>query len=603
MAVLTPSETLREARVIESSLSPTAPRLAVLASFTSDLLKPYLVVETHRSGWTLLPWHGPFGQFEQMVMQDSALWELNSEVIWFALRLEDAVPDLADRSQSLGPELVKDRLEGVCRRLTDLAAAARARTSAPIFISNLELARSRASWPFEASDPDGLFHLIEQANRNLALALRNIADVYLFDWAGVVNACGAQGFTDPKLWHMARAAIASVHMPQVAQALARSIAAVARPPLKCIVLDLDNTLWGGVLGDDGATGVKLGGDYPGNVYREFQSALLGYAERGFLLAIASKNDASVVEDMLRNHPELLLRHEHFACIRANWSPKPQNLREIASALNIGLDSLLFVDDNPVERAQVRAELPMVHVLELPENPLFYLETLRACQLLDRTRVLHDDANRIAMYRENSRREELQQNIQSVEEYLQQLGMVAEVGLGTLSDLDRIHQLINKTNPFNLTTRRYRLDEVRALMEDPASRVAWLRLSDRFGDMGLVCVGILRQVGFKVAEVDTLLMSCRVMGRSVEDAFLTYLAGVAIDAGSSKLRGVFRATIKNTPVQKFYLERGFCQVEAEEPDAIWYEKELAPDAFRWPGVIGQKQHAKEAEYDTCSAASL
>jgi len=590
MALMTPSETIREARAIEKALPATTPRLAVLASFTSDLLNPYLLVEAKRCGWPLLPWHGPFGQFEQMVMQDSALWELNPEVIWIAMRLQDVEPKLVERSHALGPEQVKSSLAGVCRRLVDLAQSARARSRAPIFVSNLELAQLRISQPFEASDPDGLFHLIEEANRDLARALRDMADVYLFDWAGVVNACGASCFIDPKIWHMARAPIASSHMPRVAQALLRSVTAVLRPALKCIVLDLDNTLWGGVLGDDGPTGLKLGGEYPGNVFREFQSALLGYVDRGFLLAIASKNDAPVVQEMLRTHPEMLLRPEHFACIRANWAPKPQNVREIAKELNIGLDSLLFVDDNPVERAQMRAELPMVHVLELPENPLAYLETLRGCPLLDRPRVLTDDANRLAMYRENSLRQELQQNIQSVEEYLHQLDMVAEVRLGSSAELDRIHQLINKTNQFNLTTRRHKLDEVRSFIEDPACRVAWLRLSDRFGDMGLVCVGILRQVDAQVTEVDTLLMSCRVMGRSVEDAFLAYLAELAREANATRLRGVFRETAKNAPVAAFYAKRGFSRVEAEEADAIWYEKELSPDALPWPGGIRIKEKA-------------
>ncbi|QWV95959.1 HAD-IIIC family phosphatase [Geomonas nitrogeniifigens] len=603
MAVLTPAELLREARAIERSLPPDTPRLGIVASFTSNLLHPYLVYEAQQTGWPLLPWHGPFGQFEQVLMQDSELWAQKPEALWIALRLQDAEPRLMERSHSLGSAGVKSALSGVCGRLAGLARAARSRTSAPIFVSNLELEQVRSSRPFEACDPDGLFYLIDEANRELARLLGQIPDTFLFDWAGMVGACGAAGFTDPKLWHMAKSAVASQHLPRVARALLRSVTAALRPPLKCIVLDLDNTLWGGVLGDDGPAGVKLGGEYPGNVFVEFQSALLGLTDRGFLLAAASKNDASTVDEMLRSHPDMLLRHEHFACIRANWSPKPQNLRDIAAELNIGLDSLLFIDDNPVERAQMRAELPMVHVLELPESPLGYLDALRGCALLDRPRLLSDDANRVAMYRDNALRVELQQQVTSLEEYLQQLEMVAEVAHDSRSDLERIHQLINKTNQFNLTTRRHKLDEVRSFMDDPSYRVASLRLSDRFGDMGLVCVGILSGVGSEVAQVDTLLMSCRVMGRFVEDAFLAYLARLAREEGAVRLRGVFRATAKNAPVARFYEERGFRMVAPGEPEAIWYEKDLAPGAFPWPGAIGQKQLTKEAVYDSYSAAGL
>lgn len=603
MAVPTPAEVLRQARAIERELPPQTPRLGIVASFTSDLVHPYLVYEAQQAGCPLVPWHGPFGQFEQVIMQDSQLWAQNPEALWIALRLQDAEPGLLERSHSLGGAGVKSALAGVIARLAGLAQAARSRSSAPIFVSNLELAQVRSARPFEASDPDGLFYLVEEANRELARALGRIPDTYLFDWAGVVGSCGAAGFTDPKLWHMAKSAVASQHLPRVAGALVRSVSAALRPPLKCIVLDLDNTLWGGVLGDDGPAGVKLGGEYPGNVFREFQSALLGFADRGFLLAVASKNDDSVVDEMLRTHPDMLLRPEHFACIRANWSPKPQNLRQIAAELNLGLDSLLFVDDNPVERAQMRAELPMVHVLELPESPLGYLEALRGCGLLDRPRLLSDDANRVAMYRENALRQELQQRVPSLEEYLQQLEMVAEVAHDSRADLERIHQLINKTNQFNLTTRRHKLDEVRRFMDDPSCRVASLRLRDRFGDMGLVCAGILRGVGSEVAEVDTLVMSCRVMGRFVEDAFLAYLARLARAQGALRLRGVFRATAKNAPVARFYQERGFGTVEPGEPEAVCHEKDLAPGAFPWPGAIAEKQHAKEALYDTCSAASM
>jgi FkbH-like protein len=589
MASLTPAETLREARTIEHTFSSGTPKLAILASFTSDLIHPYLVVEAHHRGWPLLPWHGPFGQFEQMIMQDSALWEQKPDVIWIAMRLQDVEPSLIERFYSLGPAQVKTCLEGVCQRLVDLVASARARTQVPIFVSNIELEQIRFSRPFDVSDPDGLFHLIEEANQNLARALVKMADAYLFDWTGVVNFCGAMNFTDPKIWHMAKGAIASVHMPKVANALIRSITGVLRPPVKCIVLDLDNTLWGGVLGDDGPTAIKIGGEYPGNVFRDFQSALLGYVDRGFLLAIASKNDESVVVELLRTHPEMLLRQEHFACIRANWAPKPQNMLEIAQTLNIGLDSLLFVDDNPLERAQMRVELPMVHVLELPGNPLGYLDTLRSCPLLDRPRVLVDDLNRHAMYRENLQRKESQNKIQTIKEYLQHLDMVAEVGLTSQNELERVHQLIFKTNQFNLTTRRPLLDELRLSCEDPTCRVAWLRLSDRFGDMGLVCVGILQDVGSQITVVDTFLMSCRVMGRSVEDAFLAYLAMLAIEAKSTKLRGIYIRTLKNTPVSDFYAHRGFHPVEAEGVDGIYFEKELLLDNFPWPEVIRKKNN--------------
>ncbi len=192
------------------------------------------------------------------------------------------------------------------------------------------------------------------------------------------------------MWYMARAGSSSENLVPLARGLARAVRAVLRPAAKCLVLDLDGTLWGGVLGDDGVAQIKLGDDYPGNVFKDFQAALLGLRRRGFLLAVASKNDEQTVLSALASHPEMLLRREHFACIAANWDAKPDDLRTIAQKLNIGLDALVFFDDNPVERAAVRAELPMVHVVELPADPLGYLAALGEVAVLDQARLSAED---------------------------------------------------------------------------------------------------------------------------------------------------------------------------------------------------------------------
>ena len=396
-------------------------------------------------------------------------------------------------------------------------------------------------------------------------------------------------WTDPKLWYMARSGCSSENMPLLARQVARAAASLLRPPAKCIVLDLDNTLWGGVLGDDGPHNIKLGDDYPGNVFKDFQAALLGLRSRGFLLTIASKNDQQTVLDLLDTHPEMLLKREHFAAIRANWESKCESLRAIATELNIGLDSLVFVDDNLVERAAVRAELPMVHVVELPIDPLGYSQALADVPALDRPRLLDEDRRRAEMYQGEAHRNRVQQQAGTVEEFLQGLEMTAEVGLCDLHTLDRVHQLVQKTNQFNLTTRRYGIDEMRQFMESPRAAVAWLRLADCYGDSGLVCVGIARAMDDDTWEIDTLLMSCRVMGRQVEHAFLAYLAEIARDEGARRLRGIFRPTAKNGPVKDFYAAHGFSELSEKPSSAdsggeIIYEIDLATRALPWPAVI-------------------
>jgi FkbH-like protein len=355
-----------------------------------------------------------------------------------------------------------------------------------------------------------------------------------------------------------------------------------------LVVDLDNTMWGGVLGDDGVEGLQLGDDYPGSAFKEFQAALLGYRRRGFLLAIASKNDEAPVLEVMSTHPEQLVRPEHCAHIAANWDPKPTNLRRIAAALNIGLDALVFIDDNPAERAQVRAELPMVHIVELPDDPLLYVGALNAIAVLDRPRLFDEDRERARMYDDDAKRKVFVESSSNAANYLEGMRMEALVGLADANTIGRIHQLIHKTNQFNLTTIRHEMSTLREMMENGTSRVAWLRLSDAFGDMGLVCVGILTQIEPKIWEVDTFLMSCRVMGRQVERAFLAYLGEAAREAGAEHLVARYRATAKNHIVRDFYPSQGFQEVDRRHDGQEIVFRLALSNAPAWPDFLARKE---------------
>ncbi|MBX7099998.1 MAG: HAD-IIIC family phosphatase [Myxococcaceae bacterium] len=579
----TPAEIMRQARTLKASGVPTR-KLAVLSSFTAGFLEPSLVVESHGLGFALSPWFGPFNQFEQLVLSPaSELWAQQPDALWIAMRVEDVDPRLASELPALDAKAAAERVGRVRARLVSVVKAAREKTKAPILVSNFAPPSAVLGGLFDAGAPGSLPSLLLAENAALARELDGIASAHVFDWAGVVAAVGAERFTDPRLWHLGRVVCAAAHQPRLARAVARSAAAVSLAALEGVVLDLDNTLWGGVLGDDGVGGLVLGDDHPGSVFKQFQLALLGLRSRGFLLAIASKNERATVLEALASHPEMVLRQEHFAAIEASWDPKPLALQRIAQQLNLGVDSLLFVDDNPVERATVRAALPQVQVVELPADPLGYLDALKDVPGLDRPKLLAEDKRRAEMYREDEAREALEATASDVGEFLTKLKMVAQVGLAGPSTLERIHQLINKTNQFNLTTRRYELDEVKRVAASPEGRVAWLRLSDAYGDLGLVCVGILKRASGTRWEIDTLLMSCRVMGRQVEDAFLAYLGGLVREAGGTELLGVYRPTPKSTPVKDFYDVRGFT-VLAQSSAETSYLRALSPDWPAWPQVI-------------------
>lgn len=583
---------LKRSREIEALSLPAQVTVAILSSFTADLLRPYLVVEGYNVGLPLKPWFGPFGQFEQILLNDhSALWSESPDMIWIMLRIEDIEPYLLDKFAELGPEVTHNHLRTIRERVVALAKTAREKSRLPLLIANFHLPGRYLGNPFDASDPNGLVHQLAEENRMLASEFAQVSDVHLFDYAGLVAEQGGTHWADPKLWYMARMGISANNQVVMAKNMVRLMAAVLRPPAKCLVVDLDNTLWGGVLGDDGPEAIKIGDDYPGNIFKDLQAALLGYYHKGFLLAIASKNEEELVRKTLDGHPEMLLRTEHFADIKANWRPKHDNLREIAKTLNIGVDSLVYIDDNPVERAQVCAELPEVCVVDLPADPIGYLSVIRATMALDRPRLLQEDRQRAFMYRNELERRQLKKSITTLEDFLISLEMSTRMGRCGPTTIDRIHQLILKTNQLNLTSRRYSLDEIKFFMDSPEHEVVWMRLTDRYGDMGLICVGIVSKVDVHLSEIDTFLMSCRVMDRKVEIAFLSYLARVAAEHGAKRLRGVYRKTAKNKPVQSFYPDCGFIEVGRNENGEWLYEKDITAGGFLWPEVIKRQDNAE------------
>ncbi len=577
----TPSEYLCAARKLTGGL-----RLAMLASFNFELLRPYLAVQGSLMGAPMSVSSGPFGQFEQPLLDDnSEFWQSRPQAGLIFARLLDVEPGL---SYEASDESHLQRLAALRARVVGLAREFRTRASAPLLVANFCLDRSAADL-FDASQPDGLCHLISAENRTLAEELRTIPDAHVFDYAGVVSRIGTSRFFDRKMWILAKSPASHEGKVALARDVARGVRAVTRAALKCIVVDLDNTLWGGVIGDDGLAGIKLSDDGAGAPFKELQRCLKGLRSRGFLLAIVSKNNEATALEAIEKHPEMVLRRNDFAAVSISWNPKPEGLREIARSLNIGLDALLLVDDNPVERAAVRAALPAVDVLELPHDPMGFAEAVLSAPGLDRPRLAAEDRNRAAMVAADVVRDSLKHQSGSIGEFLSDLRMVAQVGVAGELQVERIHQLVSKTNQWNLTTRRHTLDQVRRLAASPDADVACLRLEDRYGDLGLVCVGILDQRQDAV-EIDTLLMSCRVMGRQVEDAFLAYLTELARQRGAKRLCGWFLPTAKNEPVKEFYPERGFTVVSKSAEGQLW-QRSLDLTWPQWPPHIARRDAVK------------
>ncbi|MBK7917804.1 MAG: HAD family hydrolase [Chloroflexi bacterium] len=342
---------------------------------------------------------------------------------------------------------------------------------------------------------------------------------------------------------------------------------------KCLVLDCDNTLWGGIIGEDGLAGIKLGKTYPGSPFYEFQQEILNLHHRGVILALCSKNNEADVWEVFHNHPDMVLKQEHIAAAQINWNDKASNLRQIASDLNIGLDSLVFVDDSEFEVNLVQQNLPEVEVIHLPATKsVHYRDILASYSGFDTLTLTEEDKKRGAMYRAEVTRNKLRQEVTDLASYYQSLEMVAEINFADTFTIPRIAQLTQKTNQFNLTTRRYTEADVTAMVESPSVDIISLRLGDSFGDLGLVGVCILKY-DQTWAEIDTFLLSCRALGRMAEDLFLGHVLELVKVREFHLVKGTYLSTRKNAQVKDFYVKQGFTTI-AETPERIMFEYDLS-----------------------------
>ncbi len=412
---------------------------------------------------------------------------------------------------------------------------------------------------FDRVETGSVFAMVEALNRRITQWAAEGA-VVLVDVARLAASIGLERWDEPGHWHASKLSFAPAAVPAYADVVARAIAAVRGKARKCLVLDLDNTLWGGVIGDDGVSGIAIGqGSAAGEAFVAVQRLALELRRRGVVLAVCSKNEDDTARIPFREHPDMLLREEHIAVFQANWTDKAANLRAIAETLNIGVDALVFLDDNPAEREQVRQELPQVAVPELSEDPALYPRMLAAAGYFEAVTFSREDRERAAYYQANAERAASLTASGDIETYLRSLDMVCAIGLVDPVSRPRVAQLINKSNQFNLTTRRYSEAEVAATEADPVRHAIQIRLTDRFGDNGIISV-IVADKGREAWEIDTWLMSCRVLGRRVENAVLAHLAAAALADGAKALVGRYIPSPKNKMVADHYAKLGFELVE-------------------------------------------
>jgi FkbH-like protein len=547
--------------------------VGLVGTWTTNAFAPLLRLAAARLGIALTLHQPPFGQYFNATLDPgSALFTEGVDAVILC-------PD----HHALGVKPFTDTpeadAEAEIARFSGVWEAIR-RTAAPAIV--------QLGFAMPGADPLG--HLgsgMPGARRNVVAAINaGLAaraaegDVGFVDTGLLARRLGEETWFDDRGWYMAKMPYAPPALPHLARHTASVLAARLGLSRRCLVLDLDNTLWGGVIGDDGLEGIVLGGGTIGEAYVDFQIAIKELMNRGVVLAVASKNDPEVARLPFREHPEMVLREDDIACFAAGWGAKSDSIRAIADSLSLGLDSFVFLDDNPYERAEVRRLMPELDIPLLPDDPTGFRRALQDYPYFEPASFTAADRARTGQYRARAEAETLKASAGSLAEYQASLAMVAEFGAVDRVNMPRVVQLINKTNQFNLTTIRRNQAELEALLAKPGTRAFWVRLRDKFADHGLIAVAIAELEG-DTLEIDTLLMSCRVLGRGVEALVVSELAKMAEAAGAAEIRGRYLPTARNGMVADLYPRLGFAEAgRAESGETRW---RAVPGALTNPDV--------------------
>ena len=552
-------------------------RIAVLCGSTVDDIKNILELFLLDAGIRPQFYQSEYNKFyEDAVFGNAELDEFQPDIIIVFTSMVNIIerPALSD-----GYDEVKEKLRMEMGRFTRIWEELTKRFSVAVIIqNNMDLSYETGVGSLDAAEHYGLTRFIESLNRDFADYAVSHENFFLHDLHGLAARIGLLKWHDRFQYYAYKLAMSYDVIPEVSLGLAKIIKGLLGKNKKCLVLDLDNTLWGGIIGDDGMEHIEIGHETPtAEAYTAFQEYVLKLKERGVILAVCSKNEEDIAKSGF-NHPDSVLHVEDFVSFHANWKPKNINLRTIAEEINIGTDSLVFIDDNPAERQLVRDTMPEVAVPEVdPVDVFSYIRAIEGAGFFEPVTISEDDRKRNESYRENIQRRSLEESMKTYDDFLQSLEMEAEIDDFRSVYYDRIAQLTNKSNQFNLTTRRYTRADIEQMANDQHYITLYGRLRDKFGDNGLISVVIGEKIDDSL-HIRLWLMSCRVLKRGMEQMMLDALAARAAADGCKELIGYYYKTAKNKMVSDLYAVFGFEKIMQSGDDTVWrldlagYEKQ-------------------------------
>lgn len=543
-------------------------KIAILSSFTIRGIEEILTVKCCESGILCEIYVGEYNQYNQEILnKESEFYKSEYDLIILFI---DVMAVLGD--QYFMPSLISDEKRKVfidekLDEFKTLINEIRKPFSSKILFHNFEVPCYSPLGILENKQEFGLMESVEYLNSNLRNYFKADSQVYFFDYNSFCSKIGKNNIIDYKMYYLGDIKLKFQHIPALCDEYISYIKPLMSLNKKCLVLDLDNTLWGGVIGEDGMEGIKLGPSPEGRPFWEFQKYIFSLYNRGVILAVNSKNNLDDVLKVFNEHPYMLLKEDYFAAMVVNWNDKASNLKTIADEINIGLDSMVFVDDDHLNREIVKKTFPEVLVLDMPEDPSLYLKTIMEINDFCTLEITEEDRKKGRMYAQQRKRQDFKKMVVDINGYIKGLKIIVTIDKAGAFNIPRISQLTKKTNQFNMTTRRYEEEYIKKLAVDEKYLVFSAKVEDKYGDNGITGVVIIEK-DLRIWRIDTFLLSCRVLGRKIEESLLAYIINAAKNEKADALGGEFIPTQKNAPAKSFYKKNGFYLSEEMNNKEIW-----------------------------------
>ena len=533
-------------------------RVAILSCFTIYGLEESLKVKCAERKLGCMTYSSPYNQYNQDILSSaSPLYEFSPNLAFMLIDTRTILSSLFYNPYSVSVSERREYIDNRVKELVNLVKKFTIKSKSKLIVANFHAPVYTPYGICETKTEYGLREMVSDLNAKLSYSLRNEPSAFVFDFDAFVAKYGEINVYDYRQFLFGDIKVSLNCIPSLAEEFMGYINAELGINRKCIVLDLDNTLWGGIVGEDGFEGIKLSPQSPGTSFVEFQRVIQALHERGIILAINSRNNEDEALRVIREHPYMVLRENNFASIKINWNDKISNTKAIAEGLNIGLDSLVYFDDDPVNRELVSSALPEVMTVDLPKDPALYAQTLMNLNVFNTFSITDEDKRRGQMYIEERNRTQLEKSVINLDDFLSQLEIKINIREADKFTIPRISQLVLKTNQFNLTTKRFQEEEILRFSEDRNMLVGCAQTSDKFGDNGITGVFIVKKnPEYSEWNIEAFLLSCRVMGRRIEDGIMEYILNEARKEGIKRVKGRYIPTSKNKPCESFLPRSGF-----------------------------------------------